>query len=263
MDRCVLFIVSVRIAWRLLVLAAPAYAQQAQPRPGQRRNHRLHRLPARHAARARGHQRHHRRIGDHGRPSRSRLGLPLNVTLRRVEIKYAPDWAPLIVCERRDAQRRGSHGADDLHGRHRRHRRSNRAGTRSPHPTDLAAHARARQPALWRLRWLRRARTTAGWATAAGTELPAYILPHGQIGIRIVAARTERMQVGGIRLRRAALRAAVRQSRRQSAVNLTTTDGRRASYVSTIRRRGSTSSARTSRRRRRARRCTRRRATRR
>ena len=26
--------------------------------------------------------------------SRSRLGLPLNVTLRRVEIKYGPDWTP-------------------------------------------------------------------------------------------------------------------------------------------------------------------------
>ena len=127
--------------------------------------------------------------------SRSRLGLPLNVTLRRVEIRYAPDWAPSSFASEgtlnnadltvRTTFTGGTAATDGQQGRNKIST-SHQIAPRTlvlPNPLygGFAGYAVL-------------ARRLVG--TEAGTEVPAYILPQGQIGIRVVSARLERMQVG-------------------------------------------------------------------
>lgn len=174
----------------LLVLAAPAYAQQGQPGATSGYTVFLRGTPL-------------------GREdisvvtdaagttvsSRSRLGIPLNVTLRRIEIKYGPDWAPASFASEgilndadltvRTVFNGGSAATDG------------RLGTR---PIAVSHQIAPRSVVLPSPLY----GSFAGYAVLGrrlvgvepGTELPAYILPLGQVAVRVVAARAERMQVG-------------------------------------------------------------------
>jgi pimeloyl-ACP methyl ester carboxylesterase len=127
--------------------------------------------------------------------SRSRLGLPLNVTLRRVEIKYGPDWTPTSFTSEgtlndadltvRTTFTGGTAATDGRQGKNAiaiSHQIPPRTLVLpSPLYGGFAGYA-----AL--------GRRLVG--TEPGTEIPAYILPLGQVGVRVVSARAERMQVG-------------------------------------------------------------------
>ena len=155
--------------------------------------------------------------------SRSRLGLPLNVTLRRVEIKYTADWSPASFSSE------GTLNDADL-----KVRTSFDGGTAT---TDGALGKRpiaASHPIPPRSIVLPNPLygSFAGYAALsrrlvgvdAGTEIPAYILPLGPIVVRVAAARAEKMQVGTsvFGVRRYEL--VFTQASGNQIVNLTTTE---------------------------------------
>ena len=155
--------------------------------------------------------------------SRSRLGLPLNVTLRRVEIRYGPDWTPASFASEGTlnnadltVQTTFAAGIATSGGKQGRNTIaiSHEVGSRAlVLPTPLYGGF-AGYAAL--------GRRLAG--VEAGTDIPAYVLPLGQIAIRIVSTRGERMQVGAsvFAVRRYELLFTSAAGKQQ--VNLTTTE---------------------------------------
>jgi pimeloyl-ACP methyl ester carboxylesterase len=176
----------------LLLVAAPVHAQQPAPQPGATSGYTVF---------LRGTPLGREDIGMTTDASgtivsgRSRLGLPLNVTLRRVEIRYGPDWTPASFASEgtlNDADLTvrttftGGTAATD--------------GRQGKNPIAVSHQVPPRSLVLPTVLY----GGFAGYAalarrlasTEAGTEIPAYILPLGQIGLRVVSMRVERMQVG-------------------------------------------------------------------
>ena len=155
--------------------------------------------------------------------SRSRLGLPLNVTLRRVEMRYGPDWTPASFASEGTlndgdltVQTTFAAGTATTGGKQGRNTIaiSHEVGPRAlVLPTPLYGGF-AGYAAL--------GRRLAGVET--GTDVPAYVLPLGQIAIRILSAHGERMQVGAavFAVRRYELLFTSASGKQQ--VNLTTTE---------------------------------------
>jgi uncharacterized protein len=207
----------------LLVVTAPAYAQQTQPGAPSGGAATAYTVFLRGAPLGREDISVTTDASGTTVSSRSRLGLPLNVTLRRVELKYAPDWAPLSFASEgtlNDAdltvQTTFSGDTAATGGQQGRNKiaTSHQIAPRSLVLANPLYGGFAGYAAL--------GRRLVG--TAAGTEIPGYILPLGQIGIRIVSARAERMQVGAsvFDVRRYELLFASSGGKQQ--VNLTTTE---------------------------------------
>ena len=127
--------------------------------------------------------------------SSGRLGAPIDVVARRLQVRYTPEWKPLEFTLRRD---RAGTGADrpDRRRRHdgqerdlrRRPGDRRRADTIDPNALLLLPNSffGPYEALAARLK-----------TTAAGTELPVYLVPQMSITVRVGESSAEQIQTNG------------------------------------------------------------------
>ena len=124
--------------------------------------------------------------------SQGRLSAPVNIILRRVEFKYGPDWSPESFTLDADVA-----GADVVLKTTFANGMASTEGNQSGTPFT-ASHAASPQTLI-------HANTVFGSyaalarrlaTAAAGTEFRMYVVPQGEISLRVESATAQRMQVG-------------------------------------------------------------------
>ena len=124
--------------------------------------------------------------------AQGRLGAPLNIVTRRAELKYKPDWSP----DRFTLD--GSSSGGDLSVRTsftggNAVTEGNQGAAKISTTHQIAAQSLILPNGIYTF-YTALARRLA--TLPANAELRAYILPLGEIGLRVVGSQTERIQVG-------------------------------------------------------------------